>query len=282
MRSSNTSAGGRGGLTILELLVVSAVLSILFALIIPAIAAAREAARKIECQNRLRQLGIALYSYSDRFNGLPPGWQFDPGFHSAYGWALAIAPDLELGAVAAQVDPSQGLEIDLNNDQLPLEAYLCPSDVGPDIFTLYAEVAYTGGDQDVPLVLLPRANYVGMFGTQPPDEWPGPLGEGTFIETRSIRWADITRGPSQVALVGERTSARLFSSWLGFDIRGEDTKGRVSGHAMLGPNRPDADECELDSRHPGGINLLMGDGRVEFIRNSIDQRVYQRMAIRCD
>jgi prepilin-type processing-associated H-X9-DG protein len=280
MRASKLSAGRRGGLTILELLVVSAILSILFGLIIPAIAATREVARKLECQNRLRQLGLALYSYSDRFGGLPPGWQYDPGFHSAYGWALAVAPDLELGGVAQQVDASQGLEIDLNNDQLPLKSYLCPSDVGPPIFMLYAEVAYAGGTEDVPLVLLPRANYVGLFGTHPPDEFPGLQGEGTFIEARSIRWADITQGPSHVALVSERTSAKLFSSWLGFDIRGEDTKCRVSAFNSRGPNLPDADECELDSRHPGGINMLMGDGRVEFIQNSIDRQVYQRMAIR--
>jgi prepilin-type processing-associated H-X9-DG protein len=78
--------------------------------------------------------------------------------------------------------------------------------------------------------------------------------------------------------VGERTARKLPSTWLGFDLRGEDAAGRVTGQAWLGPNRADADECEFDSRHPGGVNFLWGDGHVAWLIDEIDAMLYRQLA----
>jgi prepilin-type N-terminal cleavage/methylation domain-containing protein/prepilin-type processing-associated H-X9-DG protein len=272
----NRAGSSRQGFTILELLVTSGIVALLAGLVLPAVAAARETARKLDCRSRLRQVGIALANYADVNNGLPPGWQFDSQNRSAFAWGWALAPFLDEEAVASQIDPSTGLELELNNDQGPLQILLCPSDVGPDRFTLYADEG-PPPSPDLPIVILPRANYVGVFGITNPDESPGWLGAGAFLQQRSIPWQEFTRGASNVALVGERTARRLPASWLGFDARGEDTRGRVVGFASLGPNRDDSDECDFDSRHPGGVHFLMGDGRVEFIKDSIDFGAYQNL-----
>lgn len=271
----------RGGFTILELLVTSSIIAMLVGLVLPAVAAARETARKLDCRSRLRQVGIALACYADVNNGLPPGWQFDGQNRSAFGWGWALAPFLDEQAIASQIDPGTGLELELNNDQGPLQILLCPSDFGPDRFTLYAEQG-PPLNPDLPIVILPRANYVGVFGVTDPDENPGWSGAGAFLQQRPMQWREFTRGASNVALVGERTARKLPASWLGFDARGEDTRGRVVGYASAGPNRDDSDECDFDSRHPGGVHFLMGDGRVEFISDGIDFAAYRNLMQRAD
>jgi prepilin-type processing-associated H-X9-DG protein len=75
--------------------------------------------------------------------------------------------------------------------------------------------------------------------------------------------------------VGERTTRKLPSTWLGFDTGGEDAPGRVAGSVMLGPNRADSDECDFESRHPGHVNFLWADGHVRAMADGIDQSVYR-------
>jgi prepilin-type N-terminal cleavage/methylation domain-containing protein len=130
------------GFTIVELLVVIAIIGVLMSLLLPAVQAAREAARRIQCQNNLKQLGLALHNYHDTLKRLPPGGiiqknpnpnitfgEFDPLGGKMFGWIVLILPYMEQGPLYDQFDFKVSI---LNQPQEPqtavLETLLCPSD----------------------------------------------------------------------------------------------------------------------------------------------------------
>jgi prepilin-type processing-associated H-X9-DG protein len=122
---------------------------------------------------------------------------------------------------------------------------------------------------------------VGVFGTFEADEPDCHVpGDGTFIDSRSIRFEDVQRGLTNTLFVGERTMAQVPSTWLGVDARGADAACRLVGNAATTPNCRDCDECEFTSRHPGGVNFLWGDGRVTLVSEAIDSLEYQNLARR--
>lgn len=268
----------RRGLTVLELLVTMGIIMALMALLLPAVHSVRESARKIQCQNNLRQIGLALHQHHETKGSLPLGWNLKVEAVFAYGWATSILPWLEQSALQDRVSISM--------TAVTPAVYICPSDSAEPMFQLYED------DEEEPpsaallpvdvLVELPHANYLGVYGTSDPDELGEVDGGGTFIVRDAIEFRDLTNGLSQVAIVSERTARRLPSTWLGFHVQGEDAAGRVLGFAALGPNRVEADECEFDSRHPGCINMLFADGHVRCVADDIDSSVYRHMAKRHD
>jgi prepilin-type processing-associated H-X9-DG protein/prepilin-type N-terminal cleavage/methylation domain-containing protein len=276
----------RAGFTVLELLTVIGIVSTLAAIVLPAVGSAREAARRMQCVNQLKQVGIALHSYHEVCGSFPAGWQWEATNNSAYGWAVPLLPYLEQNAIFEQTDRNRVLTHPANARArgTSIGLLLCPSDLAEPTFLLSweDEVAGTSG----PLFDLPTASYFGVFGTYEPDGDDGasiqPEGDGTFIESHSIRLADLQRGTGQTMIVGERTMARIPSTWLGVDRQGADAACRLVGNAMVAPNCDTCDECEFASRHSGGANFLWGDGRVSLVSGSIDSREYQRMSRRCD
>ncbi len=270
-------ASARRGLTILELLVTSGILTVLIAIILPAVIAARETARRVECTNHLRQIGLALHNYHDVHACLPAAWQHDPSRKSAYGWAVPLLPFVDQQATYVAIDKNLELgEPGTENVRaISLRLFLCPSDVAPTYFQV------TDSGSRTPYLTLPSANYVGVYGTSEPDEvHPTPPGDGTFINSRPVRFAELTRGLSNVYVVGERSVSMFSSSWIGFDHRDEDAECRVAGNAFDGPNCRRCDECEFGSRHSGISGFLFGDGHVRGVSNSIDVSVYRQMARR--
>lgn len=280
----------RTAFTILEILVSMAVVAVLVALIFPAVQKARESSRRLQCCNNLRQIGLALHNHHDVAGQLPQGWTNAPSGQSAWGWATTILPMLEQSAVAAGIHRNRDVQDPLNESarHFPLATLVCPSDSGPPRFSLFMEshqglaapLASSGQQYDQEALELPRANYVGIFGIRDPDESPGNSGEGTFLGNKTIRWQDLTRGLSNVAIIGERTARRLPATWVGVVLKGEDAVARLTAFAGVGPNAADSDECEMDSRHAGGINVLFADGHVQHIADHVDRHVYQSMARR--
>jgi len=283
----------RRGLTVLELLVSISIVVVLAALTLPALSAVRESARRIQCVEHLRQVGLALHQHHSATNRLPTGWAFDPSSRSAFGWCVPLLPHLEQNAVAERVNHRLPLEHPSNGlaRQTILEVMRCPSDIAQPFFQLFEEqdekvtlgsggVTESRGDNGpAALYDLPVANYVGVFGTLDPDiSVPAPLGDGAFLENRCTRFGDFHRGLSQTLVVGERTMAQVPSTWLGVSLIGEDAAARLVGAALQGINNPLADECDFSSRHPGGANFLWADGHVSFVTAQIELSVYHQSA----
>jgi len=271
------------GVTILELLVVIATIGFLMLILLPAVQAARESARNSQCVNNLHQIGAALHSYHDAQRQLPPGWQQETTRQSSYGWAVRILRELEESVLDVQIDRRRpiGAVCSAVRSCTP-EVFLCPSDFSEPNFPLYAELGEHGESEQRStqvLAILPRANYIGIFGTTDPDAVPGETGNGCFVMARSHRFAELSSGLSHIMLIGERTARKLPSTWLGIATEGEDAAGRLVGYAQLGPNRDDTDECEFDSRHPGHANFVWADGHVASVGNDVDQQIYRQSAM---
>jgi prepilin-type N-terminal cleavage/methylation domain-containing protein/prepilin-type processing-associated H-X9-DG protein len=284
-RRNSLSSPSRRGFTVLELLTVIGIVSTLAAIVLPAVGSAREAARRIQCVNQLKQVGIALHGYHEVCRSFPPGWQWESTNQSAYGWAVPLLPYLEQNSIYEHTNRDVQITAPSNakSRTTSIELLLCPSDLTEPTFMLTWEDETTGEYR--PLFELPTASYFGVFGTSEPDDIDDPnppVGEGTFIETQSIRLANLQRGPSNTIIVGERTMARVPATWLGISRDGADATCRLTGNVRVSPNCDLCDECEFSSRHPGGSNFLWGDGRVSLVAQTIDSREYQRMSRRTD
>jgi prepilin-type processing-associated H-X9-DG protein len=280
----NVSARRATAVTILELLIVMTSITSLTSLLLPAVLASREAGRDRHCANQLAKISTALHAYEEIHGALPAGWTLEATKSSGYGWAAAILPHLDEETLQDRIDfsrPIQEASVTVRT-QTPT-IYLCPSDHGGRDFPLFAELGAPGANAQQStkmLITLPRANYMGVFGVIEPDEVPGDSGEGVFVEGCRFRYEDITRGLSHVTLLGERTTRKLPSTWLGVAIAGEDAGGRIVGCAKEGPNRANTDECEFDSRHYGHVNFAWVDGHVSSVQNDIDPNIYQQFARR--
>jgi len=283
---ADARAAARQAFTILELLVAIGVVGLLAAILLPALSAAREAARRVQCVDHLRQIGLALHAYHDQHDSLPAGWQEEATRVSSYGWAVSLLPFLENENLYRQVDRNRPLAHPANTAarHTTIPDLLCPSDISEPGFLLHMDHAHgatSGFSATSPAVELPTASYVGVFGTfEADDEIPCPPGDGTFIGSETIRFADLQRGLSNTLVVGERTMARVPSTWLGVEIFGEDAACRIVGNAWISPNCRQCDECEFDSRHPGGANFLWGDGHVSLLAETISSEEYRVLAQR--
>jgi prepilin-type N-terminal cleavage/methylation domain-containing protein len=287
----------RPGFTLIELLVVIAIIAILIALLLPAVQQAREAARRTQCKNNLKQIGIALHNYVDTHRVFPPGWiavdEFGiPSAHegtSGVGWAAMILPQMEQTNLYRLFNPNLPLTDPVNAPFLraQMPAYKCPSDPQPESFPIHEE----GGGSVI--TELPIANYIASFGTDELDgceNAPGDLpvmangickSNGIFHHLSRTRIADITDGTTNTIMTGERrTEIKLdwYSTWPGMIAEGEEAFQRVCGSSDHVPNDPAAHFDDFSSKHTGGAQFCLGDGSVRFVSENIDRGVYQSLA----
>lgn len=285
------------GFTLIELLVVIAIIAILIALLLPAVQQAREAARRTQCKNNLKQLGLALHNYHDVHRTFPSGWiAVDNGIQSPHegisgaGWGTMILPFLEQDNLYKQFDANLAINDTANllflDNVLP--AFQCPSDPKPDRWQIEEE-----GSPGTILTELPTANYIGSFGTEELDgceNSPGVapvngngqcVGDGIFYHNSKVRIRDITDGTTNTFMIGERlTNEELgwYSTWPGMVAEGEEAFQRILGAADHVPNDPAAHLDDFSSRHTGGAQFTLGDGSVRFISENIDHGIYQALA----
>jgi prepilin-type N-terminal cleavage/methylation domain-containing protein len=285
----------RKGFTLIELLVVIAIIAILVALILPAVQQAREAARRSQCKNNLKQLGIALHSYHEVNRTLPPGFigvdlatgtPHIDGMNS-FGWGTMILPMLDQTPLYREFDTKVSLLDPINNPateaptQKLLTVFRCPSDPALDTWDLDD----ASGNF---LIKLASANYVGHFGTleladcelMPAQQC---IGDGTMYHNSATRFRDVTDGLSSTFVAGERRSGDpgdFNSTWVGAPATGEEALARILGIADHTPNHENAHLDDFSSQHTGGCHMLAGDGAVKFVGENVDEGVWKSLATR--
>lgn len=276
------------GFTLVELLVVIAIIGMLVALLLPAVQAAREAARRMQCTNNLKQWGLAMHNYADLHGeALPPGGTTPSGDHSYRrgSFVVRLLPFLEQSSVVDGYDYNMHFFQPPNNEIVAhmLPIYFCPSD-------------RTNGRWGGDIHSRSRGNYVTSFGNSTLHHtWDFFLNEftGSMYHTNwNTSFRDVTDGLSNTMAMSEVIMA---SNDNDFDVRGDFMNdGANTGFMTIAePNSdvpdnspycggrsassPPCDPSSLGrsyflarSRHPGGVNVLMGDGSVRFIAETID------------
>jgi prepilin-type N-terminal cleavage/methylation domain-containing protein/prepilin-type processing-associated H-X9-DG protein len=278
----------RSAFTLVELLVVIAVIGILVALLLPAVQAARESSRRAQCYNSLRQIGIALNQYHDRTRHFPAGYvswlnasgtEIGPG----WGWGSCLLADLEQATVAQYINTT--IDITQNIHQVPRETVLpifrCPSDNPPETFVV-----------DQTSTTVAYGNYVAVNGNFGVSDAPA-TNNGAFVRDYWFTPAEIRDGLSNTFFVAERSKTMSFTTWVGAITGGDVPSNRdptaveISAALVLGhcgphiPNNPEVTDADaLSSSHPDLVNFLYGDGSVHIITNGIDVLVYDYLATR--
>ncbi len=183
----------RRGFTLVELLVVIAIIGVLVALLLPAVQAAREAARKIKCQNNLKQIGLAMQNYETSWRSFPPsmvlGLQSPPDSWSAQG---RILPYIEMGNMYDMIDFSRGYNANSELKKTRVDIYQCPSEINSRVRKK------NGIDIHYPL------NYavnMGVWFVYDPRSSLG--GEGMFFPNSFLRHASIIDGTSNTICLAE-------------------------------------------------------------------------------
>ncbi|HUQ73027.1 MAG TPA: DUF1559 domain-containing protein [Planctomycetaceae bacterium] len=281
----------RRAFTLIELLVVIAIIAVLIALLLPAVQQAREAARRTQCRNNLKQIGLALHNYHDIAAMLPPGWigvtsgQPDVSGINGWGWAARLLPQIDQGPLYNTINfnVQVGAAANASPRTTVLPAFRCPSDVGPAKWFIPAAGTTT------PLAEVAAASYSGVFGKDEVDLCNGLapgvpcLSNGVFFLNSRVRFADVIDGLSTTLLVGERVtreSSGWLYTWTGVVSGGENPIVRVLGDTDVTPNRDLIRIDEFASYHTGGAHFVLGDGAVRFISTNIDLGVYRNLASR--
>jgi prepilin-type N-terminal cleavage/methylation domain-containing protein len=279
------------GFTLVELLVVIAIIGVLVALLMPAIQAARESARKTGCQNNLKQMGVGLLNYHGARKAFPPGYQASQPYSdgatdtdSGWGWGTLILPFMEDNKLYKAIhldlpvaDPKNAKPI-----AVVLSAYLCPSDVLPEGNPPTFSVPDAFGKAVATAAPSSYAACVGGDESAPDED----TGLGVFYRNSHIRIADITDGTSKTILIGERGWANANGIWAGAINNGVCLRGKlnrcpiggaasypasvlVQAHSHLNNATSDTDGGldDFSSRHSDGSFFLFGDGAAHFIRD---------------
>jgi len=188
----------RRGFTLIELLVVIAIIGVLVSLLLPAVQQAREAARRAQCKNNLKQIGLALHNYLDTFTRFPPSYCVVPGVTTTAGgqWSFLarILPYLDQANLQGLVNWGVAYSTQLNVATTRVPPYLCPSEVN-DIMRVNTS---TGVPRDYP------ANYAGNFGTwKIYDPTNGSGGDGAFHPNSNYSTGAFMDGTSNTLCAAE-------------------------------------------------------------------------------
>ena len=286
----------KNGFTLVELLVVIAIIGTLVALLLPAIQAARESARKASCRNNLRQIGVAMHNYESAYGKLPPGYKYAAGNQGnalGFSWGAMLLPFMELQSMYDAFDFRKPIYDNMNAAvrEIHIATLLCPTDdVSPSGFVEMGDERYA------------MACYVANFGTPDLDEdqeqrlpapadpfqRPGPW--GPFYRNSQTKLKEITDGLSHTLMIGERQNGpfrtigshgvhiEYETTWAGA-VRDIDDNSDDHGHMVLfqtghTPNHADSDDRDVSASHSGEALFLLCDGSVHSIAEDIDESLY--------
>ena len=291
------------GFTLIELLVVIAIIAVLIALLLPAVQQAREAARRSECKNKLKQLGLALHNYHDTTSLFP--YSSSNGVGTNHTWTEFILPYIDQAPLYNKLNFSANNNDGGNNQNLlknqSLSFQKCPSNPNSDKFVTSNGGVFDGGWNsqimnyapcigpqhcDSTALDCPSAN---SYCDKPGSDWnsyapsanPGIFG-GRNVYASRIR--DITDGTTNTILLGERRGELcqhngIFSTnfqglWTGLKINS----------TQIQPTNPGAylQNSGMSSFHVGGAHCLLTDGSVRFMSQNIDYVTYNYLGDKAD
>jgi prepilin-type N-terminal cleavage/methylation domain-containing protein len=304
------STRGRVGFTLIELLVVIAIIAVLIALLLPAVQQAREAARRTQCRNHLKQLGLAMHNYHDIHNVLPSGFDTRGAF-----WSAMILPQIDLGTLFdtirwAEDDPGNwntpGSPTNMKACATHIEVYRCPSMPVPNHIdnenipgrapASYRACAGSNIFSDDASTIPPPVSGWPPPGAKALEEFPL---DGMFWGCSSIRFRDIRDGLSNTVMIGESYTDPSFSKdgnamdywhtgspqadpW-NFNTGGTEYS---EGLASTGPRlnsrlNPALTGYEMEmsygSYHVGGAQILLSDGAVRFVSENVNPVVFSAL-----
>ena len=303
----------RRGFTLVELLVVIAIIGILVALLLPAVQAAREAARRMQCSNNLKQLGLALHNYESTFRTMPPS-RLNPdteiednlGNYSAYqSWTALVLPFIEQENLQDEIDFNNAWSRLLNRPAVSkqMDTYICPSTPGSDRVDPHWVVGAAAGDYGS-INEVKKKVYTNVLGV--PD--PGSEARaGVLAKGRKNLFRDVLDGTSNTLMIteaagqpavwtsGGRMNAALFAlytdnkvvnagnnyypadgtGWADPDCGFSINGATADGLNKYGPTMINAiNVSEVFSFHPGGAQVAIADASVRFIAETVDTRAF--------
>ncbi|TWT34175.1 DUF1559 domain-containing protein [Blastopirellula retiformator] len=318
MVSSISWKRGRNGFTLVELLVVIAIIGVLIALLLPAVQQAREAARRMQCSNNLRQLGLACHNYHDTHKKFPPGRLAYDGMNSSgsstkivTGFVGMLLPFIEQGNLGNLYDSRYGFDDIVNRPaaQTGVEILLCPSAPGDRLMPLYAGWNQ-GWTTDVTMLDSAQTGYAtdyqGIRALHYCDPATGTKTDirevGILTETKSTRFADITDGTSNTIMFFEMagkpeqwrlgktievTNAQFYGygPWSGnnavmiYNWNADGTaKGQDDSYRYINVDN----EASPYSFHPGIVNVMLADGSTRSIPETIETQTFLNLCDRRD
>lgn len=297
----------RRGFTLIELLVVIAIIAILIALLLPAVQQARESARRTQCRNNLKQLGLAFHNYHDRASTFPYGVRSTDLNSTVLNrdcWMQQILPELDQGPLFNTYNVINNIRNvqDVSNaiKQVKIPALMCPSDPNGGAFSGNgAQIGFHG-------------NYVVCAGNNslpmgnPISATVAPL-NGMFWNISSVKMRDVTDGTSNTIMAAECLirSGNTGDAWgdagwywgganwgsYGFSTanppnttvvdRAHTCKSTTNTRApCVSHGGGTNSENYTRSQHTGGAHVLMADGAVRFISDNIDRVTFQNLGTR--
>jgi prepilin-type N-terminal cleavage/methylation domain-containing protein/prepilin-type processing-associated H-X9-DG protein len=308
-RNSAEKSERSAGFTLVELLVAIAIIGMLVALLLPAVQAAREAARRTQCLNNLKQLGTAFQMFHDTRKHFPSAYESTNGEPNpqtrdrgpGWAWGTQLLPFLEEQSLYEQFNlklacwhPDNALPA-----QTQLSLFLCPS-------ASEAEETFPVKNSNAdPLAHFARSCYVASVGQEEPwgrtlDDYRNVV-DGAIFRNSRTQSKDVTDGLSHTVFLGEHHPVLSSKTWVGvvpgamvcptlrFAHSACDFAATLvqvhSGPASTEippaihpPNSPLCHVCQMYAEHPGGCNVLMGDGSARFIDEMIPQTLWAALA----
>ena len=317
-----TLSARQSGFTLIELLVVIAIIAVLIALLLPAVQQAREAARRAQCKNNMRQLGLAAHNYHGTHQMIPPGlvaFSPSPGYggYAGQGTGMFLLPYIEQGNLYERYEHVKGFDHNDNQDVVntQIAVYKCPSTPGGDRITdcdnpfasLFGGSAAQNGDNTAAVTDYNGIRYVNdirgwEFHTTGlmSHIWDFGGTDATNNMSEASRLADCTDGTSNTILyyeqsgrpnhyimgqnVGEITGAhaRWSSPW-SFSFGIDVSTSSADGTTQNGPCVMNCNnEFQPYSFHTGGVHITLADGSGRFISENIDGHTFWALCGRAD